>query len=153
MKKVLSLVLLCAMVLTLAACGNTKTETPDPPQQSETIQDDQATILPAPGELTKPAPAPETETEAPAPEQGVVTGPRCLCPSFPSPHLRPRCLLSRLLPWSPKRPPRPLPSLRFPLRPLPSLKCLPRLPQNLKFLLNPRFLPKIPQSPPSPARI
>ena len=55
MKKVLSLVLLCSMVLTLAACGNTKTETPDAPQQSETVQDDQATILPAPGELTKPA--------------------------------------------------------------------------------------------------
>ena len=63
MKKVLSLVLLCAMVLTLAACGNTKTEIPDAPQQSETVQDDQATILPAPGELTKPAPAPETEAE------------------------------------------------------------------------------------------
>ena len=104
MKKVLSLVLLCAMVLTLAACGNTKTETPDAPQQSETVQDDQATILPAPGELTKPAPAPETETEAPAPEQGVVTGPQVSMPELPEPAPAPETPAEPVAPVEPEAP-------------------------------------------------
>ena len=104
MKKVLSLVLLCAMVLTLAACGNTKTETPDAPQQSETVQDDQATILPAPGELTKPAPAPETETEAPAPEQGVVTGPQVSMPELPEPAPAPEAPAEPVAPVEPETP-------------------------------------------------
>ena len=104
MKKVLSLVLLCAMVLTLAACGNTKTETPDAPQQSETVQDDQATILPAPGELTKPAPAPETETEAPAPEQGVVTGPQVSMPELPEPAPAPEMPAEPVAPVEPEAP-------------------------------------------------
>ena len=108
MKKVLSLVLLCAMVLTLAACGNTKTETPDAPQQSETVQDDQATILPAPGELTKPAPAPETETntatEVPAPEQGVVTGPQVSMPELPEPAPAPEAPAEPVAPVEPETP-------------------------------------------------
>ena len=104
MKKVLSLVLLCAMVLTLAACGNTKTETPDAPQQSETVQDDQATILPAPGELTKPAPAPETEAEAPAPEQGVVTGPQVSMPELPEPAPAPEAPAEPVAPVEPETP-------------------------------------------------
>ena len=104
MKKVLSLVLLCAMVLTLTACGNTKTETPDAPQQSETVQDDQATILPAPGELTKPAPAPETETEAPAPEQGVVTGPQVSMPELPEPAPAPETPAEPVAPVEPETP-------------------------------------------------
>ena len=104
MKKVLSLVLLCAMVLTLAACGNTKTETPDAPQQSEPVQDDQATILPAPGELTKPAPAPETETEAPAPEQGVVTGPQVSMPELPEPAPAPETPAEPVAPVEPEAP-------------------------------------------------
>lgn len=104
MKKVLSLVLLCAMVLTLAACGNTKTETPDTPQQSETVQDDQATILPAPGELTKPAPAPETEAEAPAPEQGVVTGPQVSMPELPEPAPAPEMPAEPVAPVEPEAP-------------------------------------------------
>ena len=95
MKKVLSLVLLCAMVLTLAACGNTKTETPDAPQQSETVQDDQATILPAPGELTKPAPAPE---------QGVVTGPQVSMPELPEPAPAPETPAEPVAPVEPEAP-------------------------------------------------
>ena len=104
MKKVLSLMLLCAMVLTLAACGNTKTETPDAPQQSETVQDDQATILPAPGELTKPAPAPETEAETPAPEQGVVTGPQVSMPELPEPAPAPETPAEPVAPVEPEAP-------------------------------------------------
>ena len=155
MKKLISFLLLCSMVLALCACGNTKTETPDAPQQSETVQDDQTTTLPAPGELIKPAPAPETntETEAPAPEQGVVTGPRCLCLNYPSPLPRLKLLLSLLLPWSPKRLLRPLPNLRFPLRPLQSPKLLPRPLPNLKCLLSPRLPRRNLLSLLSPARI
>lgn len=85
MKKVLSMMLLCAMVLTLCACGNT-TETPDAPQQSETVDNSQISEQPAPGDLTKPAPLPETSTESevPAPEQGVVTGPQVSMPELPA---------------------------------------------------------------------
>ena len=108
MKKVLSLMLLCAMVLALCACGNTKVETPDAPQQSEPVQDDQATILPAPGELTKPAPAPETETntatEVPAPEQGVVTGPQVSMPELPEPAPAPEAPAEPVAPVEPETP-------------------------------------------------
>ena len=104
MKKVLSLMLLCAMVLALCACGNTKVETPDAPQQSETVQDDQATILPAPGELTKPAPAPETEAETPAPEQGVVTGPQVSMPELPEPAPAPETPAEPVAPVEPEAP-------------------------------------------------
>ena len=104
MKKVLSLMLLCAMVLALCACGNTKVETPDAPQQSETVQDDQATILPAPGELTKPAPAPEPEAETPAPEQGVVTGPQVSMPELPEPAPAPETPAEPVAPVEPEAP-------------------------------------------------
>ena len=106
MKKLISFLLLCAMVLALCACGNTKTETPDVPQQSEPVQDDQATILPAPGELIKPAPAPETntETEAPAPEQGVVTGPQVSMPELPEPAPAPEAPAEPVAPVEPETP-------------------------------------------------
>ena len=106
MKKLISFLLLCAMVLALCACGNTKTETPDAPQQSETVQDDQTTTLPAPGELIKPAPAPETntETEAPAPEQGVVTGPQVSMPELPEPAPAPETPAEPVAPVEPETP-------------------------------------------------
>jgi len=111
MKKILSILLLCAMVLALCACGNTKTETPDAPQQSDIVQDDQATTLPAPGDLTKPAPPYATgtddaasQTEVPAPEQNVVTGPQVSMPELPEPTPTPEAPAEPVAPAEPETP-------------------------------------------------
>ena len=107
MKKLLSILLLCTMVLTLCACGNSENQTPDAPQQSETAED-----LPAPGELTKPAPPyatgtddTETQPEAiPAPEQGVVTGPQVSMPELPEPAPAPEAPAEPVAPVEPETP-------------------------------------------------
>ena len=82
MKKILSILLLCAMLLTVCACGNQQAEEPQQPQQSEQIQQPEAESQPSPGDLTKPAPPYATGTgdvETPAapeaPSQEVVTAP------------------------------------------------------------------------------
>ena len=69
MKKILSILLLCGMMLSLAACGNSAQEQPEAPQQSET-----------PVQSETPA-APEQPSILPAkPDQDVITVPDTTAP-------------------------------------------------------------------------
>ena len=60
MKKILALLLSLTMLASLAACGSN-----EQPAETPTEPATQPSILPAPGDLTKPAPPYETGTEAP----------------------------------------------------------------------------------------
>lgn len=70
MKKILSTLLLCAMVLSLAACGKSAQEQPEAPQQSQQTQQPEAPATPeTPVEPEQPSILPTQ------PGQDVITAP------------------------------------------------------------------------------
>ncbi len=77
MKKVLSVLLLCAMLLSLAACGSQNDTPDDQPQQAEPVKPVAPDVPPQFD--TPPQPAPEAPVEplpeAVAPDQGIITAP------------------------------------------------------------------------------